>query len=46
MIHDICIGKTGTITEGKLTVKKFHLYDSHKVENNTEVAFFQNKLYI
>lgn len=46
MIHDICIGKTGTITEGKLSVKKFHLFDSYKVENNIEESFFQNKLYI
>jgi magnesium-transporting ATPase (P-type) len=46
MIHDICIGKTGTITEGKLSVKNFHLFDSHKIENNKENDFFENKLYI
>ena len=46
MLHDICIGKTGTITEGNLFVKKFHLFDSHKAESNIDDAFFKNKLYI
>ena len=46
MLHDICIGKTGTITEGNLSVKKFHLFDSHKAESNIDDAFFKNKLYI
>jgi P-type E1-E2 ATPase len=46
MLHDICIGKTGTITDGNLSVKKFHLFDSHKVESNTEESFFKNKVYL
>jgi len=46
MLHDICIGKTGTITEGNLSLKKFHLFDSHKAESNIDDAFFKNKLYI
>ena len=23
MLHDICVGKTGTITKGQMTVKKY-----------------------
>jgi magnesium-transporting ATPase (P-type) len=40
MIHDICIGKTGTITEGVLTVKKFHLFESNQVENNNVDKYY------
>jgi magnesium-transporting ATPase (P-type) len=25
MLHDICVSKTGTLTKGKLTVKKYHI---------------------
>jgi P-type E1-E2 ATPase len=27
MVHDICVGKTGTLTEGEMTVRKYQLCD-------------------
>lgn len=27
MLHDVCVGKTGTLTQGKLRVAKFHICD-------------------
>jgi len=31
MLHDICVSKTGTLTKGKLTVKKYHICDQNAV---------------
>ena len=31
MLHDICIGKTGTITKGRMSVAAFHLYNEKNV---------------
>jgi magnesium-transporting ATPase (P-type) len=36
MLHDICVGKTGTLTEGKMTVAKFHITDHQDVKSNDE----------
>lgn len=33
MLHDICVGKTGTLTKGRMTVQKFQL-GSQEVQNN------------
>ena len=33
MLHDICVGKTGTLTKGKMNVIKFQL-GSQEVQNN------------
>lgn len=31
MLHDICVSKTGTLTKGKLRVKKYHICDETAV---------------
>lgn len=33
MLHDICVSKTGTLTEGKLSVAKIQLCDSDEIIN-------------
>lgn len=38
MLHDICIGKTGTITEGQMTVETYQFCDG-QVEKNTASSF-------
>lgn len=34
MLHDICVGKTGTLTKGKMNVVKFQLGNNHEVHSN------------
>jgi P-type E1-E2 ATPase len=34
MLHDICVGKTGTLTKGNLSVTKFQLGNNHEVHSN------------
>lgn len=41
MLHDICIGKTGTITEAKMSVARFHICDYATVEENEGDSFTQ-----
>jgi len=31
MLHDVCIGKTGTITTGRMTVASIHLIDQKNI---------------
>jgi magnesium-transporting ATPase (P-type) len=38
MLHDICIGKTGTITQGKMNVSSYQFSDMG-VEENAENHF-------
>lgn len=38
MLHDICIGKTGTITKGKMTVESYQFSDMG-VEDNADNNF-------
>ena len=48
MLHDICIGKTGTITRGKMHVAKMQFCDMSQVYDNPPVEeepdFFQSSL--
>lgn len=34
MLHDICVSKTGTLTKGKLSVKKYHICDNEAVHRD------------
>jgi magnesium-transporting ATPase (P-type) len=34
MLHDVCVGKTGTLTEGKMRVARFHIADDQDVKSN------------
>jgi len=35
MLHDVCVGKTGTLTEGKLNVASYQIADQqNSTENN------------
>lgn len=34
MLHDVCVGKTGTLTKGKLAVHRFHICDDQEVKIN------------
>jgi magnesium-transporting ATPase (P-type) len=34
MLHDVCVGKTGTLTKGQMNVQKFHICDDQDVKNN------------
>lgn len=47
MLHDICVGKTGTLTQGKLDVARYQICDSLTcIENDTQEYpdFFERKL--
>mmetsp|Transcript_14890 Transcript_14890/g.25363 ORF Transcript_14890/g.25363 Transcript_14890/m.25363 type:complete len:791 (+) Transcript_14890:874-3246(+) len=49
MVHDVCVGKTGTLTRGKLNVKKYQIGGDFEVyEHNREGErdFFSTKLSI
>lgn len=41
MLHDICVSKTGTLTKGKLNVKKYHICDQHVVIDESQ-EYMQN----
>ena len=44
MVHDICIGKTGTITSGNMSVVKYQFCDQNNVlENSTGNNFSQGE---
>ena len=30
MLHDLCIGKTGTITKGRMSVLAYHICNEHE----------------
>ena len=40
MIHDILIGITGTLTEGKLSVAKWHFFDDREAHKNESEDYF------
>ena len=47
MLHDLCVGKTGTMTKGKMSVKKYQLCNMknlHDHDRDTEPDKFTNKL--
>ena len=49
MLHDICVGKTGTLTKGKLNVCKYQICDTlQSIENDREnyPDFFNTRLEI
>jgi len=49
MLHDVCVGKTGTLTESKITVKSYQITnDKRAIENDTEMypEFFNKQLEI
>mmetsp|Transcript_18409 Transcript_18409/g.28247 ORF Transcript_18409/g.28247 Transcript_18409/m.28247 type:complete len:280 (-) Transcript_18409:1096-1935(-) len=49
MLHDICVGKTGTLTKGKLNVAKYQICDMlQSIENDREnyPDFFNTRLEI
>lgn len=39
MLHDVCVGKTGTITTSDMTVAKFQISDNHNVIVNQKNKF-------
>ena len=49
MLHDLCVGKTGTMTKGKMGVKKYQLCDQrvlHDHDRDTNPDYFSTKLEI
>lgn len=36
MLHDVCVGKTGTLTKGRMNVVKFHFADEIMSKKNEE----------
>ena len=47
MLHDICTGKTGTITEGKMNVGKMQFFSQIQTQDNdfrNYPAFFKNRV--
>jgi len=38
-VHDICIGKTGTLTQGKLTVSKYQFCNNFLVIDNDSAGY-------
>lgn len=49
MLHDICVGKTGTLTQAKISVKSYQITDlKRSIENNTldYPTFFNTELEI
>ena len=47
MLHDICTGKTGTITEGKMNVAKMQFFSRIETQDNdfkNYPAFFKNRV--
>jgi P-type E1-E2 ATPase len=49
MLHDVCVGKTGTLTKGKLNVAKFQICADEAVHSNDRERnpmFFTNNLEI
>jgi magnesium-transporting ATPase (P-type) len=44
MLHDVCVSKTGTLTEGKLKVTKFQVCDAEQIYDCSEgINFFESK---
>jgi len=39
MLHDVCCGKTGTVTTGEMHVAKFQMVDNHHVIENDRLTF-------
>jgi magnesium-transporting ATPase (P-type) len=44
MLHDICVGKTGTITKGILNVMKMQFCSDPTVHENDGALFFADEL--
>jgi len=44
MLHDICVGKTGTITKGLLNVMKMQFCSDPMVHENDGALFFADEL--
>ena len=44
MLHDICVGKTGTITKGHLNVMKMQFCSDPTVHENVRDLFFADEL--
>jgi magnesium-transporting ATPase (P-type) len=44
MLHDICVGKTGTITKGHLNVMKMQFCSDPTVHENDGALFFADEL--
>lgn len=40
-LHDICVGKTGTLTKGKMDVAEYHLFDRKQTFIHEDDAFEQ-----
>jgi len=36
-LHEVCVGKTGTLTDGKMSVRKFHVIDHENTNNNDSI---------
>jgi Ca2+ transporting ATPase len=39
MLHDVCCGKTGTVTTSEMHIAKFQLVDNHNVIENDRLTF-------